>query len=204
MNNKLYECLLREEARPEHDQVVSHVIIKADVRGSTKMTQDLLARGLSPASHFSLNLHEPVKRLLDRYSAKKVFIEGDAIVLAIFETEASRAYARPVAKACALSRQILAVCNSYNDQAASSQLAAARNWHRRGVSGLRAHVLDRRRIAHHDFQGAESVRPSVRLRQTGQAHALQAEARSFPSFSSSPRWKAPPPKNWTNSWCATT
>jgi hypothetical protein len=122
MNNKLYECLLREEARPEHDQVVSHVIIKADVRGSTKMTQDLLSRGLSPASHFSLNLHEPVKRLLDRYSAKKVFIEGDAIVLAIFETEASRAYARPVARACALSKQILAVCNSYNDQAASSQL----------------------------------------------------------------------------------
>jgi hypothetical protein len=122
MNNKLYECLLREEARPEHDQVISHVIIKADVRGSTKMTQDLLSKGLSPASHFSLNLHEPVKRLLDRYSAKKVFIEGDAIILAIFETEASRAYARPVSRACALSKQILAVCNSYNDQAASSQL----------------------------------------------------------------------------------
>ena len=124
MNNRLYECLLREEARPEQDQVISHVIIKADVRGSTKMTQDLLAKGLSPASHFSLNLHEPVKRLLDRYSAKKVFIEGDAIVLAIFETEASRDYARPVAKACALSKQILAVCNSYNDQAASTQLPA--------------------------------------------------------------------------------
>lgn len=124
MNNRLYECLLKEEARPEHDQVVSHVIIKADVRGSTKMTQDLLAKGLSPASHFSLNLHEPVKRLLDRYSAKKVFIEGDAIVLAIFETEASRDYARPVAKACALSKQILAVCNSYNDQAASTHLPA--------------------------------------------------------------------------------
>jgi class 3 adenylate cyclase len=122
MNNRLYECLLKEEARPEHDQVVSHVIIKADVRGSTRMTQDLLAKGLSPASHFSLNLHEPVKRLLDRYSAKKVFIEGDAIVLAVFETEASRAYARPVAKACVLSRQILAVCNSYNDQAESTQL----------------------------------------------------------------------------------
>jgi hypothetical protein len=122
MNNRLYECLLKEEAKPEHDQVVSHVIIKADVRGSTKMTQDLLAKGLSPASHFSLNLHEPVKRLLDRYSAKKVFIEGDAIVLVIFETEASRAYARPVAKACVLSRQILAVCNCYNDQAESTQL----------------------------------------------------------------------------------
>ncbi len=122
MNNRLYECLLREEAKPEQDQVVSHVIIKADVRGSTKMTQDLLSRGLSPASHFSLNLHEPVKKLLDRYSAKKVFIEGDAIVLAIFETEGSQSYAQSVAKACVLSRQILAVCNSYNDGAASSQL----------------------------------------------------------------------------------
>jgi len=88
------------------------------------MTQDLLSRGLSPASHFSLNLHEPVKKLLDRYGAKKVFIEGDAIILAIFETESSRTYARSVAKACVLARQILNVCNSYNDSAANSDLPA--------------------------------------------------------------------------------
>jgi hypothetical protein len=124
MNNRLYECLLAEEAKPKQDNVVSHVIIKTDVRGSTKMTQDLLARGLSPASHFSLNLHEPVKKLLDRYGAKKVFIEGDAIILAIFETESSVAYTRAVAKACILSKQILSVCNSYNDGAASSNLPA--------------------------------------------------------------------------------
>src|SRR5712664_969230 len=124
LNNRLYECVLPEEARPEQDHVVSHVIIKSDVRGSTKMTQDLLSRGLSPASHFSLNLHEPVKKLLDRYSAKKVFIEGDAIILAIFETEATQGDARPVGKACALAKQILHVCNSYNDGAASAQLPA--------------------------------------------------------------------------------
>ena len=124
MNNRLYECVLQDEAKPAQDMVVSHVIIKADVRGSTKMTQDLLSRGLSPASHFSLNLHEPVKKLLDRYAAKKVFIEGDAIVLAIFETESNRAYARAVAKACILSRQMLAVCNSYNDGAVASDLPA--------------------------------------------------------------------------------
>ena len=122
LNNKLYECVLPEEAKTKEDPVVSHVIIKADVRGSTKMTQDLLSRGLSPASHFSLNLHEPVKKLLDRYGAKKVFIEGDAIILAIFETESSRTYARSVAKACVLARQILNVCNSHNDGAASSDL----------------------------------------------------------------------------------
>ena len=124
MNNRLYECVLPEEARPEQDQVVSHVIIKSDVRGSTRMTQDLLSRGLNPASHFSLNLHEPVKKLLDRYAAKKVFIEGDAIILAIFETESTVAYARPVAKACILARQILAVCNSYNERASASDLPA--------------------------------------------------------------------------------
>jgi hypothetical protein len=124
MNNRLYECVLPDEARPQQDNVVSHVIIKADVRGSTRMTQDLLSRGLSPASHFSLNLHEPVKKLLDRYSAKKVFIEGDAIILAIFETEATIAYARPVAKACILSRQILTVCNSYNEGASTNDLPA--------------------------------------------------------------------------------
>jgi hypothetical protein len=124
LNNRLYECVLQDEAKPQQDQVVSHVIIKADVRGSTKMTQDLLSRGLSPASHFSLNLHEPVKKLLDRFSAKKVFIEGDAVILAIFETESNLAYARAVAKACILSRQILVVCNSYNDRAANSDLPA--------------------------------------------------------------------------------
>jgi len=124
MNNRLYECVLQEESKPQQDQVVSHVIIKTDVRGSTKMTQDLLARGLSPASHFSLNLHEPVKKLLERYAAKKVFIEGDAIILAIFETESNRAYARAVAKACILSRQILTVCNCYNDRASTSDLPA--------------------------------------------------------------------------------
>jgi hypothetical protein len=122
LNNRLYECVLQDEAKPQQDHVVSHVIIKADVRGSMKMTQDLLSRGLSPASHFSLNLHEPVKKLLDRFGAKKVFIEGDAIILAIFETESNVTYARSVAKACILSRQILAVCNSYNDQAATSDL----------------------------------------------------------------------------------
>ena len=130
--------MLQDEAKPEQDLVVSHVIIKADVRGSTKMTQDLLARGLSPASQFSLNLHEPVKKLLDRYAAKKVFIEGDAIVLAIFETESNRAYARAVAKACILSRQMLAVCNSYNDGAVASDLPALK-------SGLEWRFRDRRR-----------------------------------------------------------
>jgi hypothetical protein len=122
LNNSLYEFLLPEEARRTEDRVLSHTIIKADVRGSTKITQDLLARGLNPASLFSLNFYEPVKRILERYGAAKVFIEGDALVLAIFENESNRAQQRAVSKACALARQILAVSFAYNERAESSDL----------------------------------------------------------------------------------
>ncbi len=122
MNNSLYEFILPEEARPAEDRVLSHTIIKADVRGSTKITHELLDRGLNPASLFSLNFYEPVKRILDRYGAAKVFIEGDALVLAIFETESNRAQQRAVSKACALARQILAVSLAYNDRPESSEL----------------------------------------------------------------------------------
>jgi hypothetical protein len=122
MNRSLYEFLLPEEARPAEDRVLSHTIIKADVRGSTKITQDLLARGLNPASLFSMNFYEPVKRILERYGAAKVFIEGDALVLAIYETESNRAQQRAVSKACALARQILAVSAAYNERPETSDL----------------------------------------------------------------------------------
>jgi hypothetical protein len=122
MNDSLYEFLLTEEARPAEDRVLSHTIIKADVRGSTKITQELLARGLNPASLFSLNFYEPVKRILARDGAAKVFIEGDALVLAIYETESNRAQQRAVSKACALARQILAVSSAYNERPDSMDL----------------------------------------------------------------------------------
>jgi len=122
MNRSLYEFLLPEEARPAEDRVLSHTIIKADVRGSTKITQDLLARGLNPASLFSMNFYEPVKRILERYGAAKVFIEGDALVLAIYETESNRAQQRAVSKACALARQLLAVSSAYNERPESADL----------------------------------------------------------------------------------
>ena len=122
MNNSLYEFLLPTETPPAHDQVVNHAVVKADVRGSTRITQDLLARGLNPATLFSLNFYEPVKRILDRYGAAKVFIEGDAMVLAIFETESNRSHQRAVSKACALARQILAISAAYNERPEAGDL----------------------------------------------------------------------------------
>ncbi len=121
-NKSLYEFLHPEEGRPTHDPVINHVVIKADVRGSTGITKDLLARGMNPASHFSMNLHEPAKRMLESYDAAKVFIEGDAIILAIYETESTRATQRAVARACVLAREILAVTQAYNVRAKSGDL----------------------------------------------------------------------------------
>jgi hypothetical protein len=121
-NNSLYEFLHPDEGRPADDPVIAHAVIKADVRGSTGITKDLLGRGMNPASHFSMNLHEPVKRMLERYGAAKVFIEGDAIILAIYETESTRATQRAVARACVLAREILAVTQAYNSRAKSTAL----------------------------------------------------------------------------------
>ncbi|MCL4523370.1 MAG: hypothetical protein M1451_05590 [Acidobacteria bacterium] len=122
MNNSLNEFVLPDEARPAEDRVVNHTIIKADVRGSTQMTQDLLSRGLNPASHLSLNFYEPLQRILDPYGAFKVFVEGDAIILAIYEHESNRASQHAVAKACLLAREMLAVAQAYNARAATTQL----------------------------------------------------------------------------------
>jgi len=121
-NKSLYEFLHPDESRPAEDPVINHVVIKGDVRGSTGITKDLLARGMNPASHFSMNLHEPVKRMLERYGAAKVFIEGDAIILAIYETESTRATQRAVARACVLAREILAVTAAYNARAKAGDL----------------------------------------------------------------------------------
>ncbi len=124
VNNSLYEFMHPDESRPADDPVINHVVIKADVRGSTGITKDLLARGMNPASHFSMNLHEPVKRMLETYGAAKVFIEGDAIILAIYETQSTRATQHAVARACILASQILAVTQSYNARAKTTELPA--------------------------------------------------------------------------------
>ena len=122
LNNTLYEFLLPAEEGPASDAVINHTVIKADVRGSTRITKELLDRGLNPATLFSLNFFEPVTKILDRYAAMKVFIEGDAIILAVNETESNRSTQRAVSKACALARQLLAIAAAYNERPESADL----------------------------------------------------------------------------------
>jgi len=112
MNGTLYEFLLVEEQKPAEDKVARHVIVKADVRDSSRLTRSLLQREMNPASYFSLNFYGPVNKLLAKYGARKVFLEGDAIILALLENEGDVSLA--VARACVLAREMMEIVRGYN------------------------------------------------------------------------------------------
>ena len=112
MNSTLYEFLLPEEQKPVAEKVLRHVIVKADVRDSTRLTRSLVERGLNPASYFSLNFYDPVNKLLAKYGASKVFLEGDAIILALLERQGEPTLA--VSRACGLAREIIDIVGGYN------------------------------------------------------------------------------------------
>src|ERR1700733_14681372 len=113
VNGTLYEFLLpQEQARPDEEKVTRHVVLKADVRDSTRLTRTLMDKGLNPASYFSLNFYDPVNKLLAKYGAQKVFLEGDAIILAILERAGEPELA--VSRACVLAREIIEIVRGYN------------------------------------------------------------------------------------------
>ncbi len=122
INRTLYEFLLGEEQKPAERRIVHHVIIKADIRDSTQLTRTLFERGLNPASHFSLNFYEPINKLLPKYGAQKVFIEGDAVILVLFEREGEAPFG--VSRACVLAKEILEIVRGYNEQSSKTGLPA--------------------------------------------------------------------------------
>jgi class 3 adenylate cyclase len=121
VNGLLYE-FLRPEEQPKagEERVAHHVILKADVRDSTRLTRTLMERGLNPASYFSLNFYDPVNKLLPKYNASKVFIEGDALILALFEHEGEAGFA--VSRASALAREIIGIVQGYNQKSQAAGL----------------------------------------------------------------------------------
>ena len=119
-NNTLYEFLLPHEHAIKERPIINHVIIKANLRGSTEITLQMKARGLNPASYFSLNFFEPITNVLSEYGAVKVFIEGDAIIASIFEHEDTPAYC--VARGCGLAIKMLLIIRQYNAKAKTYRL----------------------------------------------------------------------------------
>jgi class 3 adenylate cyclase len=112
MNGTLYEFLMPDEQKRSADKVLRHVILKADIRDSSRLTRSLLEQGMNPASYFSLNFYDPVNKLLAKYGARKVFVEGDAIIVALLEHEGEAPLA--VSRACVLAREIIDIVGGYN------------------------------------------------------------------------------------------
>jgi len=113
-NNTLYEFLLEDETVEREKPVMNHTIIKADVRGSTEITNQMKKRGLNPASYFSLNFFDPVTDVLFKYGAAKVFIEGDALILSICEKQDRAENWYSVARSCGLAINMLSIIKRYN------------------------------------------------------------------------------------------
>jgi hypothetical protein len=113
VNGTLHEFLLADEQKPAEERALGHVIIKADIRDSSRLTRSLMDSGLNPASYFSLNFYDPVNKLLPKYGASKVFIEGDAVILALHEKEGEAGLA--VSHACCLAREIVEIVRGYNE-----------------------------------------------------------------------------------------
>ncbi len=104
-NDLLQEFVLQQEGQAP--QVQGHVILKADLRGSTELTASMIKEGLNPAAHFSQNLFDPINTLLQKYGAEKVFIEGDAVILMLLDY--SSPPSQVVARACRLAYDIISL-----------------------------------------------------------------------------------------------
>lgn len=110
----LYLLPTSSEIEEEDERICHHAILKADVRGSTTVTDELQAKGLNPASYFSMRFFNPINKILDTYGANKVFIEGDAIILSFLEYEHTPQQWFSVSRACGYARDMLKITGSNN------------------------------------------------------------------------------------------
>ena len=113
----LYRLMNSEEVKlvaSEEPEIVHHTILKADVRGSTTVTQELIRQSLNPASYFSLRFFGPINERLSIYGATKVFIEGDAVILGFYEHENRPQDWYSVAQACGIAKEMVDIVRLQN------------------------------------------------------------------------------------------
>ncbi len=110
----LYKLPIHDEIEEDDQRFVHHAVLKADIRGSTLVTQDLLQKGLNPASYFSTRFFNPINNSLQNYGANKVFIEGDAIILSFLEQENLPQQWFAVSRACGIAKEMLKIVAAKN------------------------------------------------------------------------------------------
>jgi lipoprotein signal peptidase len=116
-NFTLYEFLLPEEKKGNEQLAIrSHIIIKADLRGSTEVTDRLNQLALNPATHFDRNFFSPINEVISHFGAEKVFIEGDAIILILNDYAGSPQANLIASRACGLAANILRIVARQNKE----------------------------------------------------------------------------------------
>ncbi len=110
----LYSLPTSSEIEENTEKICHHAIMKADVRGSTTVTDELQNKGLNPASYFSMRFFNPINKILETYAANKVFIEGDAIILSFLEYENTPQQWFSVSRSCGYARDMLKIVGSNN------------------------------------------------------------------------------------------
>jgi len=110
----LYLMPTTTEVEDDDERICHHAIMKADVHGSTTVTDELQNKGLNPASYFSMRFFNPINKILGTYGANKVFIEGEAIILSFLEFEHTPQEWFCVARACGYSKDMLKIVRSNN------------------------------------------------------------------------------------------
>jgi hypothetical protein len=113
-NRTLYEFYATGEKRTSTKTVLNHVILKADIRGSTAIVEELRKHSLNPASHFSINFYNPLNMVLKAFGASKVFIEGDAVILSMVEHDEVLESRFSVARMCGVGEQLLNIVQAQN------------------------------------------------------------------------------------------
>ena len=122
---RLYKLIDDEELKEvstTESEIVRHVILKADVRGSMTVTRQLLDQSLNPASYFSLRFFGPINERLKIYGAVKVFIEGYAVILGFYEHNDAPNHWYAVSRACGMAKEILDIVTSKNSHAGKTSL----------------------------------------------------------------------------------
>lgn len=110
----LYQLPIHSEVEEADAKICHHTILKADVRGSTTVTDELVKKGLNPASYFGMRFFNPINKILETYDANKVFIEGDAIILSFLEHEHEPEQWFSVARACGYAKDMLIITGANN------------------------------------------------------------------------------------------
>lgn len=118
----LFQLDCANEIEDDDAKIVHHTIMKADVRGSTVVTEMLEKKNLNPASYFSLHFFNPINEIIPRYGGGKVFIEGDAVILSFLEHQNTPQKWFSVARACGLARSMLGIVHSNNKYAKQTEL----------------------------------------------------------------------------------